>query len=405
MKEPLCWVPYYSMEVAPFNRPHPCCKIKHYKGASDQVYDVVGDFNSDHAVAWRRDHFENREELHDDCAVCKEAGPPGQERFSTYGMKESADFKRRGFPTPTDGRGQLKKLQLGIDNICASTCMMCVPMFSNSIGQLLKDNPIYELELRSDHRHFYPDGIPQVTAYDLDQLEGQLDDLQQLHLWGGEPLFSPNLPRVIELLKNSSKLRFISISTGMRKINRRSLELLAAIPSEVNITFSISMEGPLDLNHWIRGISPQEFEDSFSLLEEFNKRFTFNGHHTLIGGFNVFAIPEYIDTVIQLETRWRDNGGLRETTEFNSIYASSVQIPAALHPRNLPQDIKDRVRAKLIEYGKTAPSIARNTLQVALKSMELPSNLRWSECLTFMNAFPKYRGQVETFDYWIKRYL
>ena len=379
---PLCWVPYYTAELTHVTT-KPCCK---FNFTDPLPYPDLRDFKSPKAAAWRKDSFMGTE-LKEQCRACKVPSS-----VHSYEKQNRESFTRFGWQAPTEP--QLRKLILGMDNICASSCIQCGPHFSSTIGKLAERQPQTVL----NQVGITPQGTKQI---DLEQLDGQIADLEILHLFGGEPLFSPGLMPLIEMCQaQSPKLRRISLSTGLTRIKESHVALLDQLGIEIHL--NVSLDGPLELNSWIRGISEQEFLSAWQMLMRY-PHVDVTGFQTTIGAYNVFALPEYVDLVNQL---W-PTLAIKKTTVPDVPYIMSTIIysPEALAPKQLLLPHKQQCRDKLKQAQVGAPKWAQEMLRTALFSLDPEPTRDWPVALNRLNAFPNWRGSGETWDTMWHKYM
>ena len=386
--KPVCWVPYHGVEVHPNGYVSPCCKISFQDNTSPYKFDL-SKFYSEEAKQWRAEKFEQGE-LQDLCRQCKV--PDGI--FSYRRMNEWSYKETWKFPEPTAENASIRKMILGADNICASSCIECSPRCSTTINNLI--------EKAGDERTIRFHGeLPGLKQVDINQLDNKISDLEVLHFYGGEPLFSPNFIKILEKVKqHSPKLQAITMSTGLCRIKDTHVKALA----DMNIKFNrvtISLDGPLDLNHWIRDASPEEFMRSFNLLVDQKEKIIIIGAQTTVGIYNVFALPEYYDLFQTLFTKETTN----EPTP--GITPAVVTAPAELHPRQLPQEIKDSSIKKLQSFlwSDKCTKVSREIMNTAIFAMQQPATIPWDRCLERMELHPKLRGSEQDFNYWLKKYL
>lgn len=376
--KPLCWVPYYSIEVNPYGGARPCCK---YIGPSPYGKDYVDDFFSERLIAWRKDHFEDGKLL-EGCKAC-------QVPDNTYSFRNFSEKSYRSLGWKDPETHQLRKLTLALDNVCASSCVMCGSHFSTTIGNLLKSTDIKTyhrfVEISKEH--------PINSKSDFAGLENHLEDLEIVHLYGGEPLISPNFIKFMTVIKQAPKLRRITFSTGLKQIKESHLEFLKENFSHVGIFATVSLDAPLDLNEWVRGIDEEEYLEKFHLLSQY---VGMSGFQTTIGSYNVFALPECVEL---MKTLWTNK--YKQPT----VMSSPIIAPEELRPGQMPDDLKKKIDQKLRSYLSSSPSYGTELINTGINLLSQPATKQWSNCLDYMHTLPKLRGNIETFDYWTEKYL
>lgn len=381
--KPLCWVPYYTAEVS-YKATKPCCKFNY---SSTLPYPNIKDFNSDSANQWRTDSFMG-DSLKEQCSACQVP-----EDVYSYETANRTDFKQRGWAPPQ--QAQLRKLIIGMDNICASSCIQCGPHFSTTLDKLARASDNWQRVLGKEYQ------LPGLQQFNIADLDGLVGDLEIVHLYGGEPLFSPNLLTLLELLAaQSPKLHTISISTGLRKIKESHIAALAAL--KIKVMINISMDGPVELNSWIRGISSEEFFDALDIIDRYRPWVKIIGFQTTIATYNIFAIDEYLADADRIFQRYRIKLPQFKTP---NIMSTIIINPNGLHPRQLPDDIKAAVGSKLEAALARAPQHAHELVRTSLYALSLPQTQSWEMALNRVNAYAKWRGDTTTWQDWYNKYM
>jgi transcription elongation factor Elf1 len=378
--QPLCWVPYYSIEVNPYGGARPCCK---FIGPTPYDENFISDFFSEKLAAWRKDHFEG-DSLLEGCRACDV--PANNYSFRKF---SEDNYRKTGWTAPVTH--QLKKVTIALDNVCASSCVMCGSHFSTTIGNLLKSADIKTyhrfVEINKEH--------PINSKSNFEEINNHLNDLEVVHLYGGEPLISPNFLKFVDIISNAPKLRILSLSTGLKQIKESHLQAIAEKLAHCDIQVTVSIDAPLDLNYWIRGIDEEEFREKFILLSKYLNP---SGFQITIGAYNVFALPECVETITKL---WSN------ITKFPTLMSSPIIAPEQLRVAQLPEAIKQRVRDKLNAYltSGNCPGIARRMILTGIELTNAPPTEEWDNCVEYMQTLPALRNQTETFDFWINKYL
>jgi hypothetical protein len=239
----------------------------------------------------------------------------------------------------------------------------------------------------------------------LELLDGQIADLEILHLFGGEPFISPNFTRLLELVSNqSSKLKRITASTGLCRIKAGHLAQLAQLADRgCEIYILVSLDGPMELHSWIRGITEAEFWQGWNLLVHHHPRVKISGFQTTLGAYNVFALPQYVDFVKELWMRLPMDYRTRVPL---TIMSTAVTEPAMACARQLPQEVKEPLKQQLAHALVSAPEFARELYQTALHHVSLPSDQAWSNAQERINAYSQWRGHSEhTVASWIEHFM
>lgn len=319
----------------------PCCKYR-----NDWLPSIEDFYKID------RTEFEG-ENLSKYCQPCNIS--------NSYKDIKIIQFKKMGFIEPL--KPDLKSLTIFLDNVCSNSCLMCTEDHSTTIGYLRKKQV--------------------KKSFDLDSIDSQLESLEYITILGGEPLQSPNLNKFCQKLKKSN-LKHVNILTSCAKPTQGNIEVLKSL--ETNLNFRISIDGPQELNQWIRGY---KYKDWIETFEKISKIGTINWQITA-GNYNIFALPECLD---YLET----------LSSYKSVLPSIINWPEQCHIRQLPDKEKIIIQDKLSQYSTKFNQ--RDIISVSLELLEMEASLDWNDCKEYINCLPKLRGESLDIDYFMNSYL
>ena len=339
-----CWLPYYHAEIFTDGSVRPCCKY------NKNWVDSIDQYN-----AKDRSEFETTE-LPTACTACD----VGVDEFS-YRKHRTIDFKRRNWSEPTSP--SLRNLNLSLDNICSSSCVQCDAHHSTTIGYLLGNQIKFN--------------------WDLDQLDSILPTVEYLTISGGEPLQSPRLIELCKKLKNYN-IKEISIPSGLANIKNQNIEALVDLG--VPIRCRVSIDAPWKLNEWIRGCEQSDWENNF---KQVNNWFSIAWQVT-VGSYNVFALPECLDYIETL-------------TLFKHIQPSPIITPESHAVKQLPQELKDKIITKLLNYKPKHNAV--EIVKTALALLDAPATLDWNYCISKIETLPKLRNNNSSLSKLIEHYL
>ena len=167
-------------------------------------------------------------------------------------------------------------------------------------------------------------------------------------------------------------------------IKKNNIDALLSIGVPVN--FRISIDGPQDLNEWIRGYKQRDWIKNFNIIKNCG---TVNWQITL-GNYNIFALPECLDYVETLMPR-------------KNVLPCIVENPRQCSVAEIPEHIKDKIRTKLQNYS-TMPNNYR-IVNTAIELLNSNNSLNWEECKIEIEKLPLLRGENLNLDYFIKKYL
>lgn len=371
--KPLCWVPYYSLELTPLQTTL-CCKMNHSIAPTFSL----DEYHSDRLETVRDQLFKGPE-LAPVCAACAVDQPHTRRKI------KQDQWTKMGWTDPE--KGQLRDLQIALDNVCASSCIPCNPNLSTTIANYMLD------DARS--AGLYPRWIiGKSRLFDLDKLAEDWQNLEVVHVFGGEPLLSPQWPKFVEIMAASPKLKELVVNTGLKQIKPQWFQKLVDLPRQINIQLLISMDAPLEYNNWIRGCSEQEFLDAYQLIKANKDRFDRISYQAVIAAYNVFSLPDWIEQVQQLSG---------ESKPYFS--SSTVWDPVEVAAWQLPDQLKADTVQYLTGHLTTAPDSGRHVLKTALELLKKPATVDWTTAVNRMELLPRKRGNTTDLSYWIAKYL
>ena len=339
-----CWLPYYHAEILADGSVRPCCKYPNNWIDSIDQYNIKD-----------RSEFETPV-LAPACKACD----VGSNEFS-YKKHRTIDFKKRNWTEPT--KPNLRNLNISLDNTCSSSCIQCNPYNSTKIGSLL--------------------GNQIKQSWDLNKLDTVLPTVECLTISGGEPLQSHRLIELCNKLKNYN-IKEIGIPSGLSKI--RSLNINALKDLGIPVKCRVSIDAPWGLNEWIRGCEESDWLANF---EKVSNQFNIAWQIT-IGAYNVFSLPECLDYIETL-------------SKHKHIQPSPVIRPETHSVKQLPQELKDKIKNKLLNYKPSFNAV--EIIKTSLALLEEPSTLNWDHCVSKMETLPKLRNNNIPLLEFIEHYL
>ncbi len=323
----------------------PCCKYKENIIAPD----------NDFLSAWQGETFQKiRHDLangipHQNCSPCDVP----KDAFS-YKKFKMYRYLNIGFLNniDTDVSSTPRVLHVATtDNTCNLACRMCGPYNSSKLADI------------SSLQKFYPSEkvIPRNSI--LNFTKESIDSVMQVTFSGGEPMLDKRLPDLIENISQSKQLRIIGFSTNMTVLNYKLLDQLAELDN-VKIFFSVSLDGPIHIQEYIRyNCNYSSIVDNLKYIKEkYQNRFLFNINST-VSVYNVGYVKETLDSLVEL----MNNTGI----ELNEVMASPVLYPEFLHPGILPSNIKDFYIDKLSKVDTSVYGTIPKSKELVATSIEL----------------------------------
>jgi len=323
-----CRAPFTSLHVDQFGDTRPCCQSSRVLGnVADQTLDEI----------WHGDSLaELRTAISDGdlslgCEHCEWAGRGGRE--TTYAVR----FDRDRLPAPDAGP---TRLELAPSNACNLQCTMCNGDWSSSIRL---------------HREKRP-ALPRLFGdRQLAEVAALADGLDEIQLFGGEPLLMPEGLRLLDIAEQ----------TGIRAVVTTNGSILTP-----RVEALLDRPG-VDLVVSVDGTSPEVYESircgaSWSVLQEHLDRMQelaakhgnrVNLAHCLMTT-NWHEFPDHL--------RWAAGRGL-------GVYVNDVLSPeaASLHHLTPPEldAVVQTLRSRQVEID-ALPEPWRATWTGALERLE-----------------------------------
>ena len=320
----MCPIPWVDVAVmSAKNSVLPCCKYRQVVGPVDSNLDTT--WTNEDYNALRQDLIQGLE--HKNCSAC-DVGP---DAFS-YKKWKTRSYLKSGILDNVDiNKPKPKVLHLaGFSNTCNLACRMCDPGSSSKL-QALANTTVLGKYLGTGYNDY---------KIDLASLSNSLEQVEQLSITGGEPFLDKPVTDFIESLHGHPTLKDIHFSTNMSIMNKRLLDALDRL--NVNVSFSVSIDGPKHVHEYIRhGSNYEEMLDNIKYIAS-NYNFKFN-INTTISAYNVGYVTDTIESFSYLSKYC----GI----VLRDIMFSPVLVPEYLHPGVLPIAIKEQYITKLKSFN------------------------------------------------------
>lgn len=295
---PLPWISVHSWcgDVTP------CCQWED-KGVIAENTEAA--IHSDLFKDIRKSMLENKELK--GCTQCYQEEAAGKQSRRTEALKQY------GRPTTV----QLKLMDIGFDNVCNLKCRGC----QGAASHLWYDD---EIKMYGESLH--------PTKYWSYLADADFNNLEYIHIAGGEPLLSKNFEEFSKKLLKSDNLNSITLScvTNGTVLPKKSILELFQKVGTLKIDISIDALGKLN-NYFRSGSNFTSLLKNLNYYKEFRSRQNLElSIHMTVSVYNVNKIPE--------------------TYEYFNLYYPEFKLthrvlhwPEQLSIKNLPQDYKEKL--------------------------------------------------------------
>jgi sulfatase maturation enzyme AslB (radical SAM superfamily) len=249
--------------------------------------------------------------------------------------KAGIDSKRlrelRKFPHHLEDLTHLKpkSMDLKLGNICNTKCRICTGFASS---QWVPE----EIERDGDTNQFAQlmgrlGRWPELNEQFWDDLESQIEEVESLEFFGGEPFLIKRHFDILQTLADKGRAKDISLSynTNGSIFPEQHIDLLSQF-KDVQVFFSI--DGVGERFNYIR--HPQQFED---VIENYNKFRSVPSIRTnifyTVSLFNIMYMDELLE--------YQKENDLETEIHFNMVY-----VPHHISPKALPQSAKTAITEK-----------------------------------------------------------
>lgn len=237
------------------------------------------------------------------CERCQMDEQRGGESRRLISLQGKGDFKNFALATTlADGTlttQTVTELDLRLGNQCNLRCRMCSPRSSQLCLKDWNDFVPAKQKLTSCEQEELKNASLYQNKNFISSLEKRLDTLETIHFAGGEPLLSPVMNDIINMViaKGNAARMTLSYNTNFQVIPRDIWKLWEKFKK---IKLLISIDGIGAVNDYIRlGSDWSKLEENFQLLHSFCEKFpqTEVLFATTVQAYNVLEI-EKIDSYL-----------------------------------------------------------------------------------------------------------
>lgn len=226
-----------------------------------------------------------------------------------------------------------KSMDLKLGNICNTKCRICTGFASS---QWVPE----EIERDGDSNQFAKlmgrlGRWPELNDKFWDDLEDQIEEVESLEFFGGEPFLIKKHFDILQTLVDKGKAKNISLSynTNGSIFPSDKIELLKEF-KDVQVFFSV--DGVGERFNYIR--HPQQFEDVIENYKKFkDTSFIRTNMFYTVSLFNIMYMDELIN--------YQKENDLDCEIHFNMVY-----VPHHISPKALPKVVKEAITKKFKDH-------------------------------------------------------
>lgn len=370
----LCYYPFMNLMTTANGKYKPCCKwseVLTNNGEELQApkHSMKDAWSSDELKQLRKDLLAGKKPKK--CQVCwnEEASGIKSMRYDSvnYGVN-SRNLSKVNKPV---------RLDVYPSNVCNLKCRICSPEYSSKWIQEAKDTQGIDEEVHLN-----------LTEENMNLLDDWLPNIVELGLFGGEPLFQKETFSLMQLCvdKGYSKNITLLINTNGSIYSEKLVNMFNSF-KKVLLNFSIDdVEDRFEYQR-----KGAKWKHSITNIEKFVHAGGYKFEDRIeskmcctVSSLNIYYLPEYFD--------W-----MNKTFPGMSIYLNFLHGPYSLSARNLPGEVKNKIREKLsaneVVFSGTDQTSQNRTLKNILDFLDLPQEHSFSLFFNEIKRGDEYRKE------------
>lgn len=349
-----CVAPWSHLHVINDGRAYACCQTPlhpEYSFGNVKEQSFLEILNSDKAKKFRKDMLEGKP-LPPQCHRCVDKGNHGLNTMRT-GMNDQWYNSVKDLVESTKEDGTIDEVRLKywdfrFSNECNLACVTCAPLFSTKWGKdwkILNPNDGTEIGLISLEK----------SKLFWDEIENNLEDMEQIHFAGGEPLIMPEHWNILQLLDERKKYDVrLRYSTNGTTLGKEKYDVLSYWKKFNDVHLSLSIDGAGSAFEYIRYRG--NWEKTFANIKTIrNSRSAEYWIHPTVSILNIFRLTELHDILhtndlipltniheqkINIDNYWSDR-----------FHLNPLFVPTEYSITVMPPKLKDLAAEKIHRYG------------------------------------------------------
>jgi MoaA/NifB/PqqE/SkfB family radical SAM enzyme len=375
MTIPLCSAPFSSIMIDTNKGVKPCCNWsgKFWGNLKDNTITEIK--NTEFVKKVQQDMIDGV--WNEGCIRCKEREEQvgSSVRQHVYN-KVSANYEEK-----------ILYLEYNSTNTCNLACVPCSPSWSSHWLEFKKRHGW--TEWKNNNNSFPPQTIlpieMKVAKNFIDQVD--LSEIQTVWLKGGEPFLNKENILLFEHLDKIGVLPNVKVwlTTNGTVYNDDLLDLLAKAK---NVSITVSIDGPGELNRYIRwSDTNHEISNSENLIK--TSQYILNRLPNLIDYNNTCSVQ--VLNIFKLKETWDWWHTNIYTINPAIVFAGSTFEHVVLNPESLSvRTLSDNTRAKLADYYESL-----NYSKNLISFLRLPylGNAVHNQMVGYINSFDRTRDK------------
>ena len=350
-----CVAPWSHLHVINDGKAYACCQTPldskySFGNVKEQTFLEV--LNSDRAKQFRKDMLDGKP-LPEQCHRCVDKGAHGLNTMRT-GMNSQWYDAVEDLVKSTREDGSIDEVRLlywdfRFSNECNLACVTCAPLFSTSWGKdwkVLHPNDGTEIGLISLEK----------SSLFWEEIKNNLENMQQIHFAGGEPLIMPEHWNILQLLDEKQKYDVnLRYSTNGTTLGKEKYDVLTYWKKFNDVHLSLSIDGANDAFEYIRyrGNWNKTFSNLKKIRESRSAEYWIHPTVSILNIFRLIELHEVLHTndlipltniheqPINIDNYWADR-----------FHLNPLFVPSEYSITVLPSSLKDRVAENMYSYGK-----------------------------------------------------
>lgn len=323
-------------------------------------------------------------------------------------MGDELDYQQLIKDTKEDGSvpDKIQYLDLRLGHTCNLKCAMCSPHDSSKWTQdydrvvSTVKSPIILKQIEWDKDTFNNQWYEKPEFWD--DINNQIPNVKRIYFAGGEPLMIKEHKRLLEEIIRQGYAGNINLrynSNGLMLTD----EILELWSHFKRVNFSLSIDSLTDRNHYIR--FPTDWDDVMKILHKLDNTpdNIYPSIQVAVQVLNIEHLPDFAKFVIGQKFKKVNKQKLGEFVAGGGIFNMHLlYIPTFLSARILPQEHKERIREKFMEFKNW---LYENYSDDYLFWKKNPYGWnRWNAILRFVededhsHLLPEFKEYINTLD-------